>query len=344
VFDVLDTNGDGELTQEELHAAFAAFNIAPHDEVAGRIDKPEFVRAMTRGGDGDLQHISQRLLLNQDIVARMFRLRQQKHFIFDMDGVIYRGGELIKGVHECLAWLKATGKTFTFLTNNSNATPVMLSAKMTRLGVPTLDPELFWTAALSTAAFIKSQRPHGCNIFCVGGPGIREALVAVGMTLVDATAQTPDYVVIGEAEEYHSKDLLAATRFVHKGAILIGTNEDVADPVENGNIEPSCGAWVMVVATATGRQPYFVGKPNPLNLRSLLRVRGWHSEDCVMVGDRMSTDIRGAMEANIDSVLVLSGMTKENEIATFPFRPYLVLNNVGEIPPANGSKKKENVQ
>ena len=149
----------------------------------------------------------------------------------------------------------------------------------------------------------------------------------------EITDHNPDYVVVGESDNYSHEDICLATRLVHKGARLICTNSDVADPVENGAIEPSGGAWVSVIEVATGKKAYFPGKPNPLMMRSALDRLNLHSSEAVMIGDRMETDILSGIESNLNPVLVLSGVTKQGDLDKFPYRPYLVLDDVGDIPP-----------
>ena len=153
------------------------------------------------------------------------------------------------------------------------------------------------------------------------------------------TDQNPDYVILGESDSYHHDDICKATALVHRGARLICTNPDVSDPIENGSIEPSGGAWVSVIEKATGKQAYFPGKPNPLMMRSALDRLNLHSSEAVMIGDRMETDILSGIESNLHPVLVLSGVTSESDLERYPYRPYLVLSNVGMIPP---SEYKEN--
>ena len=186
------------------------------------------------------------LRVNEDFAAREFRMRRKSVFIFDMDGVIYRGDRLIEGVPRLIEWLQANNKTIRFLTNNSNATPARLRAKLAGMGVAehALSDDMFWTSALSTAAFLKSQKPHGCRAFVVGGEGIHQALEGI----VREADEDVEYVVVGEATDYSTKDIRQAVTLVDRGAILIGTNEDVSSPTADG-IEPSCGAWVKIIET-----------------------------------------------------------------------------------------------
>jgi len=221
---------------------------------------------------------------------------------------------LMGQVHRFLKWIMATNKRFLFLTNNSQHTPLQLQQRLRKMGLD-VPKSAFFTSALSTANFLISQRPHGCTAYCVGGAGIKEALTDVGVQLTD---DNPEYVVIGESEEYTVAEFTVATNLVHKGAKLIGTNIDASDPVEGG-IAPSCGAWVALVEAATKKRAYFLGKPNPWMIRSALSRLGCHSAESAIVGDRMDTDIIAGIESGLSPILVLSGVTAENEIEQWPY-------------------------
>ena len=175
--------------------------------------------------------------------------------------------------------------------------------------------------------FRSSQAP-GCSAYVIGGAGLVTALHDAGITMNDVD---PDYVIIGEGNTYNYENILKAVKLVMRGAKLIGTNSDLTGPAEDGII-PACRAMISPIEMATGQKAYFVGKPNPLMMRTGLRILGVHSEDAVMIGDRMDTDIVAGIETGLDTVLVLSGVTDQNEIKKFPYRPRLVLNGVGDIP------------
>jgi len=198
--------------------------------------------------------------------------------------------------------------------------------KMMGLDVP---KDIFYTSAHATAAFLKSQNPK-CTAFVIGAAGLKVALEEAGIT---ATDSKPDYVIIGENDDYSGKQVTMACNFVRQGAKLIGTNADLFDPVEHGLIEPSCGAWISVIEKATGKNAYFVGKPNPIIMRNVLKKIGLHSLECAMLGDRMDTDIIGGIEADVDSVLLLSGAETLESMKVRQFQPYLVLDHVGDIVP-----------
>ena len=245
-----------------------------------------------------------------------------------MDGVIYHGDRLLPGVREFLEWLKGSGKSFLFLTNSSQYTPRELQQKLKRMGLD-VDETHFYTSALATAHFLSTQSP-GCSAYVLGEHGILNALYDVGITYNDVN---PEYVVVGEARGYNLEMITQAIRLVNGGAKLIGTNYDLTGPTETG-IAPACRALLAPIELATGRQAYYVGKPNPLMMRTGLKLLGVHSEDTAIIGDRMDTDIVAGLESGLDTVLVLSGVTSREDCLKFPYRPRLILNGVGDIPAA----------
>ena len=256
------------------------------------------------------------------------RLFEKKGFICDMDGVIYHGNRLLPGVKEFLGWLKENDKKFLFLTNSGQYTPRELQQKLGRLGLD-VDESHFYTSALATAQFLNSQAP-GCSAFVMGEHGIQNALYDVGITYNDVN---PDYVVVGEDRGYSLEMITKAIRLVNNGAKLIGTNYDLTGPTEDG-IAPACRALLAPIELTTGKQAYYVGKPNPLMMRTGLKLLGVHSEEAAIIGDRMDTDIIAGIESGLDTVLVLSGVTSREDCRRFPYRPRLVLDGVGDIPKA----------
>lgn len=253
-------------------------------------------------------------------------IRKKTAFIIDMDGVIYHGNRLLKGAAEFVTWLKEHGKRFLFLTNSSERSPEELSQKLARLGIE-VGKEHFYTSALATAGFLASQRPKG-SAYVIGEPGLIHALYDAGYTMNNVN---PDYVVVGEARSYSLDTVEKAVRLVLAGARLIGTNPDVTGPGENGLV-PACGALVAPIELATGRKAYFVGKPNPLMMRHALRRLGATREETVIIGDRMDTDIIAGIESDIETVLVLSGVTSREDIGRYPYAPRHILEGVFEIP------------
>jgi NagD protein len=246
-------------------------------------------------------------------------------FLMDMDGVLVRGAQLISGAADFIARLRKRDKRFLILTNSSVYTPRDLHARLAHIGLE-VPAEALYTSALATAQFLDAQCPGG-RAYVVGEAGLTTALHEVGYVLTD---QTPDYVVLGETLSYSSQRLTRAIQLVAAGARFIATNPDPVGPAESGLI-PATGAVAALISTASGVKPYFVGKPNPLMMRSALRQLGAHSETSVMIGDRMDTDIVAGTEAGMRTVLVLSGVTRREEVNRFPYRPTLVLDSVAQI-------------
>ena len=258
--------------------------------------------------------------------AEIVNFNEKAGFICDMDGVIYHGNQILPGVKEFIQWLHDEKKEYLFLTNNSGYTPRELQQKLARMGLD-VSEEHFYTSALATAAFLKAQAP-GCSVFAIGEAGLLNALYDAGLTMNDVN---PDYVVVGEGRTYSLETLTKATNLVLGGAKLIGANSDVSGPIEHG-IAPACGALVAPIEMATGTKAYFCGKPNPLMMRTGLRLLDCHSADAVMVGDRMDTDIISGMESGMFTVLVLSGVSTRETLKTYAYRPGIVLEGVGDIP------------
>ena len=253
-------------------------------------------------------------------------LRARKGFICDMDGVIYLGNQLLPGVAEFVNWLNENDKRFLFLTNSSERSPKELRQKLQRMGLD-IGEEHFYTSALATAAFLKKQAP-GCTAFVIGAPGLLNALYDVGVTMNDVD---PDYVIVGETASYNYEVITKAVRLVLNGARLIATNSDLTGPTEFG-IAPACRSLVAPIELATGKKAYFMGKPNPLMMRTGLQLLGVHSEEAAMGGDRVDTDVIAGMESGLATVLVLSGCTSRTDVNDYPYRPTCILNGVGDIP------------
>jgi NagD protein len=257
--------------------------------------------------------------------AELERLRAKRAFICDMDGVLYHGNRLLPGAGQFVAWLAARQKRFLFLTNSSERSPRELQQKLARLDVQAGE-EHFYTSALATASFLASQHPHG-SAYVIGEAGLMGALYEAGFSMDDVN---PDYVVVGDTRSYGYERIERAVELVRQGARLIGTNPDLTGPSERGLV-PSTGALIAPIERATGRTAYFVGKPNPLMMRHALRRLGSRREETVIIGDRMDTDILSGIESEIDSVLVLSGVTRREDLGQFPYSPAYVLEGVGDI-------------
>ena len=255
----------------------------------------------------------------------MLNFNDKKGFICDMDGVIYHGNKILPGVPEFIDWLQRTGKEYLFLTNNSGCTPLELKQKLARMGLDVPEAR-FYTSALATAAFIRDQSP-GCSAYVIGEAGLYNALYEKGISMNDSS---PDYVVVGETRTYSLERIEKAVQLVFNGAKLIGTNPDMTGPTEHG-IVPATGALISPIELATRRKAYFVGKPNPLMMRRAVKHLNAMSRDTVIIGDRMDTDIVAGIEAEVDTVLVLSGVTAIHALPRFPYRPRHVMRGLDEL-------------
>jgi NagD protein len=253
------------------------------------------------------------------------KIKAKKGFICDMDGVLFHGNKLLPGVKEFVNWLLDEKKSFVFLTNSSERTSRELQEKLARLGIE-IDENCFYTSALATASFLASQKPNG-SAYVIGDPGIINALYNVGYTL---NSVDPDYVVVGETASYTYETIKTAINLVLRGAKLIGTNPDLTGPAENG-IVPATKALIAPIELSTGRKAYFIGKPNPLIMRSALKKINCKPEETIIIGDRMDTDIIAGIESEIETVLVLSGISTRETMNLFPYRPHYVLNGVIDL-------------
>ena len=250
-----------------------------------------------------------------------------KHYLMDMDGVIYRGSQIIPGADRFVKRLKMLGRKFLFLTNSSESTPVELQRRLSAMGIE-VEAEAFYTSALATAAFIHAQKPKG-KALIIGERGLEQALSEVGYTI---TEKDPDYVILGQRRNYDSYQFATAIRLINQGVPFIATNPDVTGPFEGG-IMPACGSFAALLEKATGRTPYFIGKPNPLIMRKALRTLDVHSTETAIIGDRMDTDIVAGMESGMETILVLTGVTNRESLINYPYRPDSIFNSIADIEP-----------
>ena len=246
-------------------------------------------------------------------------------WLVDMDGVLVREGTVIEGAARFLDALRAAGRRFLVLTNNSIYTPRDLSARLATMGLDVPEDEL-WTAALATAAFVQSQRPNG-SAFVLGEAGLTTALHAVGYVLTD---REPDYVILGETRTYSFEAITTAVRLIAAGSRFLAANPDATGPSPEG-ILPATGSVAQLIRHATGKAPYFVGKPNPLMVREGLNKIEGHSEATAMVGDRMDTDVVAGIEAGLETILVLTGVTRREDVERFPYRPDRIVDSVADL-------------
>jgi NagD protein len=250
-----------------------------------------------------------------------------KNYLLDMDGVLIRGEEMVPGADGFIARMAKRGAEYLVLTNNSMYTPGDLAHRLQVIGL-NVPPERIFTSAMATARFLNSQRPDG-TAFVIGESGLTEAIHAEGYVI---TVVDPDYVVLGETYSYNLDMITRAIRLVVAGSRFIATNPDPNGPGEGGLV-PACGAMAALIERASGVAPFFMGKPNPLMMRLALNYLGVHSEDAIMVGDRMDTDVVAGVESGIDTILVLSGVTTPDLVGRFPYQPGRILNSVSEIEP-----------
>jgi NagD protein len=242
-----------------------------------------------------------------------------------MDGVLVHEDQALPGAAEFLQRLVDRQRRFLVLTNNSIYTPRDLAARLARSGLRVPETAI-WTSALATAVFLADQLPHG-SAYVIGEAGLTTALHEVGYTLTDTG---PDFVVLGETRTYSFEAITKAIRLIESGARFIATNPDVTGPSAEGPL-PATGSVAALISRATGRQPYFVGKPNPMMFRSALNRIEAHSENTAMVGDRMDTDVVAGIEAGLETILVLTGSTRPEHLDRFPYRPSKVLNSIQEV-------------
>ena len=248
-----------------------------------------------------------------------------KSYLIDMDGVLLSGSTIIPGADEFIERLKAQGTAYLILTNNPLYTPGDLAHRLQRIGLDVPAARIF-TSAIATAHFLQAQKPDG-TAFVIGESGLTEAIHSVGYIITD---HEPDYVVLGETHTYNVERITHAIRLVAAGARFIATNPDPSGPSESGLV-PACGAMAALIETASGVSPFFVGKPNPLMMRTALNYLDVHSEDTVMVGDRMETDMIAGVESGMETILVLTGVTRREDVPRYPYQPTRIVESVAKI-------------
>jgi NagD protein len=255
----------------------------------------------------------------------MSERRKIECWLTDMDGVLVHEGHALPGAGEVIKQWQAAGQRFLVLTNNSIYTPRDLSARLRATGLD-IPEDSIWTSALATADFLKSQKPKG-SAFVIGEAGLTTALHEVGYIQTDVN---PDYVVLGESRTFSFETLTKAIRLILNGARFIATNPDATGPSADG-VLPATGSVAALITKATGREPYIVGKPNPMMFRSAMNKINAHSESTGMIGDRMDTDVIAGIEAGLHTVLVLTGIADDAEIQKYPFRPNEILNSIADL-------------
>jgi NagD protein len=246
-------------------------------------------------------------------------------WLTDMDGVLVHEGHPVPGAPEFIGRLSSSGRPFLVLTNNSIYTARDLQARLKRTGIDVPETSI-WTSALATAQFLDGQRPGG-TAYVIGEAGLTTALHDIGYVL---TNTEPDYVVLGETRTYSFSAITTAIRLIVDGARFICTNPDATGPSNEGLL-PACGSVAAMISKATGVEPYFVGKPNPMMMRSALNTINAHSETTAMIGDRMDTDVLCGLEAGLETILVLTGISKREDVDRYPYRPSRILDSVADL-------------
>ncbi len=262
----------------------------------------------------------------------------KKAFLIDMDGVINRGHSVIPGADEFIEKLKRGRYPYLFITNNSYHTTKELKARYDDMGIA-VEERHFYTSAMATATFLEYQKPK-CTAFVIGGEGLIAELHKRGVTI---TKNKPDYVIVGETDEYDYLKIMEATLLIREGAKFIATNPDITGPTTRGPV-PACGALVAPIEKVTGVTPYFLGKPNPAMMYWARKHINVHSANCFMIGDRMDTDIVGGLEAGMTCCLVLTGVTSRDMLPRFPYQPDYVFEHAGEIEPRTILSRREKVK
>jgi NagD protein len=251
--------------------------------------------------------------------------REIKSWLMDMDGVLVHEEVAIPGADRFISALRTREIPFLVLTNNSIYTRRDLAARLRASGLD-IPEESIWTSALATARFLEDQRPGG-SAFVIGEAGLTTALHQAGYTL---TERDPDYVVLGETRTYSFERITQAIRLIENGARFIATNPDATGPSPDGSL-PATGAVAALITRATNREPYYIGKPNPLMMRSALNAIDAHSETTAMIGDRMDTDVVSGLEAGLETLLVLTGVSTRQSAERYPFRPSRIVESVADL-------------
>jgi len=251
--------------------------------------------------------------------------RVLKNYLIDMDGVLVSGRKLIPGATDFIRALQDNDLGYLVLTNNSTYTPPDLSHRLHMMGLD-IPSEKIFTSAMATAWFLDSQHPQG-KAFVIGETGLTDAIYSIGYVTTDTT---PDYVVLGETLSYNMVSITRAVQLVAEGARFIATNPDPSGPSESG-IVPATGALAALIEKATGVRPMFIGKPNPFMMRAALNFLGAHTENTVMIGDRMETDIIAGVESGLETILVLTGIASRDDLSRYPYRPSRVVESLSEI-------------
>ena len=263
----------------------------------------------------------------RDTPIAQLKMDKLKNYLIDMDGVLVSGSTLIPGADQFIQRLRDREAKFLLLTNNPRHAPRDLAFNLQKIGLNIESGNIF-SSAMATALFLQSQRPGG-TAYVIGESGLTSALHDVGYII---TEHNPDYVVLGETLNYSFDQISRAIQLIMQGSRFIATNPDATGPTENG-IVPACGAMASLIQTASGITPFFIGKPNPLMMRSAMNYLGVHSEDTYIIGDRMDTDVIAGVQSGLGTILVLSGVTRLENVGGFPYGPNHIVSSVADIYP-----------
>jgi len=248
-----------------------------------------------------------------------------KALICDIDGVVLQDEKALPGSRELVDHLVHGSLPFLFLTNFPSQTPADLADRFRAAGIGIDVPEKhFYTSASATAEFLSDQAGDRRKVFVIGEGALIHALYQAGFTLTENDA---DFVVLGETRSYNFDMIRRAAYLIRRGARFVATNPDVAGPEGR----PSCGALAAPIERITGKHPFYVGKPNAFMMRAALRYLQAHSEDTWIVGDNMDTDIIAGIQSGLETILVLSGVTKHEDLAHYAYRPHHVVEGAGEL-------------
>lgn len=254
------------------------------------------------------------------------KLTKKKGFLIDMDGVIYKGSEPIPGAVEFINRLRDNDYPFLFLTNNSQRTNRDVCYKLRKMGFNVRDEDVF-TCAMATAQYLASRKSNG-TAYVIGEGGLLTELHNIGYSIVD---DHPDYVIIGEGRTIMLESVDKAINMIMGGAKLIATNLDPNCPVGNGKYRAGCGAFVAMLEVATGRKAFSVGKPSPVMMRMARKILGLSTDETIMIGDTMGTDILGAGSMGFTTVLTLSGVTQVNDLEQYGYTPDFIIQSVNDL-------------
>ena len=243
--------------------------------------------------------------------------------LIDIDGVILRDDAALPGAKELVAWLLESHERFLFLTNYPSQTPADLAGRLAGSGIE-IPAHHFFTSAMATAEFLDKQAGTRRRAFVIGEGALVHELYKIGFTISETDV---DFVVLGETRHYNFDMIQRASALIRRGARFVATNPDVAGPAGR----PSCGSFAAPIERMTGKQPFYVGKPSPFIMRAGLRQLGVHSAEACMVGDNLETDIIAGVQSGMETILVLTGLSREADLDRVAYRPDYIVKDAFEL-------------